>query len=106
MTTVAPPAPGSSRLGPSRRSRARRARSAVATALIAATFLIAMVPLVFLVVYVVQKGGVVFGWDFLTENPPKKRKMDRLVIDDDAVEIKNHGAKHHGTITEIFFYFN
>ncbi len=44
-------------LAPRPGSRGRRARNAVATALIALTFLIALVPLVFIVGYVVQRGS-------------------------------------------------
>ena len=32
--------------------------------------MVAIVPLIFLVVYVVQRGGDVLSWAFLTENPP------------------------------------
>jgi phosphate transport system permease protein len=52
------------------RSRRRRAVNLLATALIGLTFLAAMVPLVFLVIYVVQKGSELFSWEFLTSNPP------------------------------------
>ena len=75
MSTVAPVMPGPSRLTPSRRSRTRRVKSGIATVLIAATFLAAMVPLAFLVVYVVQKGSTVFSWDFLTSNPPFSNRL-------------------------------
>jgi phosphate transport system permease protein len=75
VTTFAPVTPGPSRLTPTRRSRTRRVKSAVATVLIAGTFLLAMVPLAFLVVYVVQKGSTVFSWDFLTTNPPFSNRL-------------------------------
>jgi phosphate transport system permease protein len=75
VTAVTPVAPRPSRLTPSGRSRARRVRSGIATALIALTFLVAMVPLVFLVTYVVQQGSTVFSWDFLTSNPPFSNRL-------------------------------
>ena len=59
MTAVAPVAPQPSRLTPGRRSRTRRVKSGVASALIGLMFLIAMVPLVFLIVYVVEQGRTV-----------------------------------------------
>ncbi|MFN8026520.1 MAG: ABC transporter permease subunit [Acidimicrobiia bacterium] len=51
-------------------SRGRRLRNALATALICLAFLAALVPLVFLIVYVVQQGSELFSWEFLTSNPP------------------------------------
>jgi phosphate transport system permease protein len=75
MTAVAPVAPQPSRLTPGRRSRSRRVKSGVASALIGLMFLIAMVPLVFLIVYVVQQGSKVFSWDFLTSNPPFSNRL-------------------------------
>jgi len=50
-------------------------KSGVASALIALMFLIAMVPLVFLIVYVVQQGSKVFSWEFLTSNPPFSNRL-------------------------------
>jgi len=52
------------------RSRARKVRNVVATVGIALTFVIAMVPLVFLVVYVFQKGADVISSSFLTDDLP------------------------------------
>lgn len=75
MTTVVPTLPGPSRLTPSPRSRARRIKSGLASVLIAGAFVVAMVPLAFLVVYVVQKGSTVFSWDFLTSNPPFSNRL-------------------------------
>jgi phosphate transport system permease protein len=68
--TATLPARGPSMLTATPRSRRRRAVNLLATALIALTFLAAMVPLVFLVIYVVQKGSELFSWEFLTSNPP------------------------------------
>ncbi|MFI5047495.1 MAG: phosphate ABC transporter permease PstA [Acidimicrobiia bacterium] len=42
----------------------------VASFMIFLAFVVAIVPLVFLVVYVVQRGLEVFGWAFLTDPPP------------------------------------
>jgi phosphate transport system permease protein len=75
VTTVVPTLPGPSRLTPSPRSRARRIKSGLASVLIAGAFVVAMVPLAFLVVYVVQKGSTVFSWDFLTSNPPFSNRL-------------------------------
>jgi len=68
--TVVAGAAGGSRLTPGPKSRSRRVRNWVATVVIGLAFLIAMVPLVFLVVYVVQQGSKAFSWEFLTSNPP------------------------------------
>lgn len=52
------------------KSRRRKVSNAIATALIAVAFLFALVPLVFLVVYVVQKGANVVSWSFLSDDIP------------------------------------
>jgi phosphate transport system permease protein len=70
MTTVASP-----RLAPLPKSRPRKVKNFVATALITLAFIVALVPLVFLVVYVVQQGSKVLSWEFLTEDLPI---IDRL----------------------------
>jgi len=75
MTAVAPVAPQPPRLTAGHRSVTRRVKSGVASALIALMFLIAMVPLVFLIVYVVQQGSKVFSWEFLTSNPPFSNRL-------------------------------
>lgn len=67
---------GGSRLTPGPRSRRRRISNVVASGLIFLAFVVAIVPLVFLVVYVVQRGMEVFGWAFLTENPPFSERLD------------------------------
>ena len=64
MTAVA------SRLTPLPKSRSRKVRNFLATIFIWLAFLVALVPLVFLVVYVVQQGSKVISWDFLTEDIP------------------------------------
>jgi len=43
---------------------------------------------------------------FLAEHPLEQLKMDRLIVDDDAVEVEDHGAKHSETIADKFFCFN
>jgi phosphate transport system permease protein len=70
MTAVASP-----HLSPLPKSRSRKVKNFVATCFIALAFLLALVPLVFLVVYVVQKGAEVISWEFLTEDLPF---VDRL----------------------------
>ena len=68
-------APGSDRgehipLRGIRRKGIRGVKDIAATAAIILSFLVALVPLFFVVFYVVQKGSEVFGWDFLTEDLP------------------------------------
>ena len=69
MTAVA------SHLTPLPKSRSRKVKNFAATCLIALAFVVALVPLVFLVVYVVQEGSKVISWEFLTEDMPF---VDRL----------------------------
>ncbi len=69
VTTMPPPSRPSIS-GPARASRGRKFRNALATVLIVAAVVLAMIPLVWVVVFVVQKGGEIFSWDFLTENIP------------------------------------
>jgi phosphate transport system permease protein len=57
-------------LGPGRRSRSRRIRNAVATTIITLAFLVALVPLVFIVAYVIQRGAQEISWSFLTDDIP------------------------------------
>jgi phosphate transport system permease protein len=64
------PPPGGISLTPRPKSRRRKAMNVVATIAISLTFVIAMVPLVFLVIYVVQKGSKVISWSFLTDDLP------------------------------------
>jgi phosphate transport system permease protein len=65
MTAVASP-----RLSPLPKSRSRKVKNALATLLISLAFVIAVVPLVFLVVYVIQRGSEVISWNFLTADLP------------------------------------
>jgi len=51
-------------------SRRRQARNHLATWFIGATVLAALIPLYFVVAFVIGKGGEVFGWSFLTQDPP------------------------------------
>ncbi len=69
MTAVASP------LTPLPKSGVRKVKNVVATILISLAFLIALIPLVFLVVYVVQQGSKVISWNFLTDDLPF---VDRL----------------------------
>jgi phosphate transport system permease protein len=62
-------------LTPRPRSNARRAKNAIATVLIACAFLLALVPLVFILGYVVQRGSEIFGWDFLTQPLPFSERI-------------------------------
>ncbi len=72
VATIPPPAPPArpSITGPGHASRGRKFRNALATYLIVAAVVLAMIPLVLVVVFVVQKGGEVFSWDFLTSDIP------------------------------------
>jgi phosphate transport system permease protein len=67
MTTTLAPAPP---LVPRPGSTARRVKNGIATGLIALAFLIALVPLVFVIIYVVQRGADVISWDFWTKDIP------------------------------------
>jgi phosphate transport system permease protein len=73
VSAVTVPPPNAPRLTP--QSRSRKVKNVVANAVISLTFLVAMVPLVFLVVYVVQRGSKVVSWSFLTDDLPF---VDRL----------------------------
>jgi len=54
----------------SRRSRVRRVKNLIATIAISLTFVVALVPLVFAVAYVIQKGASIMSWSFLTSDLP------------------------------------
>jgi phosphate transport system permease protein len=62
-------------LTPGPRSRSRKIRNWVATGAIVLAFLVALVPLVFVIIYVVQRGADVISWDFWTKPIPF---VDRL----------------------------
>ncbi|HEX2701357.1 MAG TPA: phosphate ABC transporter permease PstA [Acidimicrobiales bacterium] len=69
--TVTPPAPPlGTDLGVRTVRRSRRARNAVATALIWCSVVVAVVPLLFVIGYVIQKGAQVVDLRFLTEDIP------------------------------------
>ena len=67
-TLTAPPgaAPPPLTLRPREGTGRRRFKSALATVLIVLTFVVALVPLVLVVAYIVSKGIGVISWDFLT----------------------------------------
>jgi phosphate transport system permease protein len=65
VTAIAP-----RHLSPLPKSRSRKVRNFLATCFISLAFLIALIPLVFLVVYVVQQGSKVMSWSFLTDDIP------------------------------------
>lgn len=62
-------------LGPSAKHASRAARNAVATVSMTLAFLVALVPLVLVVGYVVSRGLALFGWSFLTSSIPPTRAV-------------------------------
>jgi phosphate transport system permease protein len=69
MSSVTAPASGPllrSRSG----SRARKVRNQLATVFVVASFLVAIIPLAFVIGFVINRGGAVFGWSFLTKDLP------------------------------------
>jgi phosphate transport system permease protein len=69
MATIAP-APAHSIYRSRGAHTSRTARNRLATGFIAASFVVAVVPLLFVVIFVVQKGFSIFGWHFLTTDIP------------------------------------
>jgi phosphate transport system permease protein len=69
MSTVTAAAP-TTLLQSRRGSRARRLRNHLATALIIGSMAVTLVPLVFVVLFVINRGGDVFGWAFFTRDIP------------------------------------
>jgi phosphate transport system permease protein len=69
MATIAP-APQASIFRSRGSQRGRKVRNTLAHVFIGASVVVALVPLVFLLVYVVRKGATVFGWHFLTTDIP------------------------------------
>jgi phosphate transport system permease protein len=67
VTATAPTLPPLER---GRRSTSRRIRNRVATTLIMLSFVVALIPLVAIVVYVVQQGSNELTWDFLIDPIP------------------------------------
>ena len=57
-------------LEPTRGTGGRKIRNVLATSLIVLCVVVAMVPLVLVIIFVIAKGGAVFGWDFLTSPIP------------------------------------
>jgi phosphate transport system permease protein len=51
-------------------TRGRKVRNHVATGFIVLSVAVALVPLYFVVAFVISKGSAVFGWSFLTQDPP------------------------------------
>jgi phosphate transport system permease protein len=75
-TTMDSPNPGGrASITHSQISAGRKARNVLATAAILLSILIAAVPMVLLVVYVIRKGAPIFGWSFLTKPIPTFRHI-------------------------------
>ena len=70
MTTPAMPLTQSTRKG------RRELKNAVATALIVASFVVALIPLTLIVVYVIRAGATVFNLNFLTEDLPFSNRFE------------------------------
>ena len=64
--SILTPRPGSS---------SRRIKNVIATILIVLAFVVALVPLVFIVVYVFQRGSEVLDWSFLTDPLPFSERI-------------------------------
>jgi phosphate transport system permease protein len=69
-TAVLDPGRGANPFGVAPRSRRRRIKNLVATGLIVLAFLIALIPLVFVIIYVMQRGIDVISWEFWTKDIP------------------------------------
>jgi phosphate transport system permease protein len=67
--------PGAPNLSSASLSGARRLRNGVATTLMWLALLVALIPLGFLVYYVVGKGMKLFGWSFLTRPIPVSQRV-------------------------------
>jgi len=70
MSTPAMPLTQSTRKG------RRELKNAVATALIVASFVVALIPLTFIVVYVIRAGATVFNLNFLTDDLPFSNRFE------------------------------
>lgn len=70
MTAVTVPRAHTSILRSQRGINGRQTRNAIAHVLIAASVVVALVPLAALVIWVIDKGSGVFSWDFLTSDIP------------------------------------
>ena len=73
MTLLDVPAPHRSLFDPGKGSRGRKIRNAVWTGLIGLAFVVALIPLVAVVLYVIQQGADQLNWAFLTEPIPIDR---------------------------------
>jgi phosphate transport system permease protein len=73
MTVVSAELPRPSILEPTRGSGRRKIKNRIWLTLIVVAFLIALVPLVAIVVYVIQRGAEVLDWDFVTQPIPISR---------------------------------
>jgi phosphate transport system permease protein len=54
----------------------RKTRNAIAHVLIALAVVLALIPLAFVIIFVVDKGSAVFSWDFLTSDIPITDRTD------------------------------
>ena len=69
MSAITDPA-GGALLQSRRGARGRKLRNHAATGLIVASVVIALIPLVAVIGFVISRGGPVFGWHFLTQDIP------------------------------------
>ena len=76
MTAVAEPVPTRTSLTAESLSPGRRFRNFRATLLMWLALLIAMIPLGFLIYYVVREGLKIMSWSFLTKNIPISQRLE------------------------------
>ena len=76
MTPESPPEAPQSILVPRRGSTSRKIRNRIATAMIMLAFVVALVPLIAVVWYVIKRGASIIDWAFLTDPIPIS---DRIV---------------------------
>ena len=96
MTLVTPPqAPQTpqSILVPRRGSTSRKIRNRIAVIAIMAAFVIALIPLIAIVWYVIKRGAAILDWDFLTDPIPIS---DREIGPGHGPRRDRHAA-HHGS---------
>jgi phosphate transport system permease protein len=70
VATITPTTPEDSIFRSRRSQTGRRVRNTMAHVFIVASVVVALVPLLFLLIYVVRKGAGVFGWHFITTDIP------------------------------------